>query len=177
MKKGANDTEGSSDISPPWFRPCRAPGSLIRARNVNERLCYRLRQITMALMIYKLGVEAAMARYFPEDSTLATRALQAYLILIGRASNQQTIQYRQLCEIMHWGTGGPILAGPLGRLMHWCAREGLPALTSIVVEKETGIPSTGLTTVEENDFPAEQQRVFAFDWYSIFPPTPRELGQ
>jgi hypothetical protein len=59
--------------------------------------------------------------------------------------------------------------------MNWCDREELPALTSIVVEKETGIPSTGLTTVTENNFPAEQQRVFSFDWYSIFPPSLKEL--
>jgi hypothetical protein len=116
-----------------------------------------------------------MPTEFQTDSTVATRAYQAYLILIGRAANQQTIQYRQLCEQMHYGIG-PILAAPLGRIMHWCDRERVPALTSIVVEKETGIPSTGLSTVADNDFPAEQQRVFSFNWYSIFPPTLEELG-
>jgi hypothetical protein len=77
---------------------------------------------------------------------------------------------------MHFGTAGPLLAGPLGRIMHWCDREGLPALTAIVIEKATGLPSTGLTTVQQGDFSAEQQRVFAFDWYSIFPPTLQDLG-
>jgi hypothetical protein len=38
--------------------------------------------------------------------------------------------------------------------------EGLPALSSLVVEKATGLPSTGLTTVSADEFPAEQQRVF-----------------
>jgi hypothetical protein len=116
-----------------------------------------------------------MPKKFQHDSTLATRALQTYLVLIGRAANQQTIQYRQLCEQMDYGVG-PILAHPLGRIMDWCAREGLPALTVLVVEKETGLPSTGLTTVQQGDFPAEQQRVFAFDWYSIFPPTLNDLA-
>jgi hypothetical protein len=110
-----------------------------------------------------------MPKRFEDESTIATRAYQAYLILICRATNQQTIQYRQLCEKMDFGIG-PILANPLGRIMNWCEREGLPALTALVVEKETGIPSTGLSTVRDNDFPAEQQRVFSFDWYSIFPP-------
>lgn len=59
--------------------------------------------------------------------------------------------------------------------MNWCKREGLPALTAIVVEKETGIPSTGLSTVSDDNFPAEQQRVFSFDWYSIFPPSRKIL--
>ena len=81
-----------------------------------------------------------MAREFQSDRTHATAALQAYMILIGRAANQQTIQYRQLSEAMHYGVG-PILAGPLGRIMHSCEREGLPALTALVVEKETGLPS------------------------------------
>src|SRR5438046_8975409 len=49
---------------------------------------------------------------FQTDSTVPTRAYQAYLILIGRAANQQTIQYRQLCEKMNFGIG-PVLAAPL----------------------------------------------------------------
>ena len=77
--------------------------------------------------------------------------------------------------MMHYGVG-PVLAQPLGRIMEWCAREELPALTVLVVEKETGLPSTGLTTVQPNAFPAEQQRVFAFDWYSIFPPSLQDLA-
>jgi hypothetical protein len=115
-----------------------------------------------------------MPKTFRQNSTNETRAQQAYLILIGLAANQQTIQYRQLCKKMKFGVG-PILSGPLGRIMNWCHREGLPALTSIVVEKSTGVPSTGLTTVSNNNFPAEQQRVFSFDWYSIVPPSGRQL--
>ena len=117
-----------------------------------------------------------MPKEFQTDSHHPTRALQAYLILIGRAANQQTIQYRQLGEMMRYGDSGSILAAPLGCIMRWCVRENLPALTTLVVEKETGLPSTGLTTVQQNAFPAEQQRIFAFDWYSIFPPTPEQLG-
>jgi hypothetical protein len=85
------------------------------------------------------------------------------------------IQYRQLSEKMNYGVG-PILAGPLDLIMNSWAREGLPALTAILVEKKAKLPSTGLTTVKENDFPAEQQRVFAFDWSSILPPTLDELS-
>jgi hypothetical protein len=118
-----------------------------------------------------------MPKEFQHNSTHATRAHQAYLILIGLAANHQTIQYRELSQKMHFGEAGPLLAGPLGRIMHWCQREGLPALTSLVVEKATGLPSTGLTTVSASEFPAEQQRVFSFDWFSIFPPTLEELAE
>ena len=116
-----------------------------------------------------------MPQTFQDNSTHPSRGLQAYLILIGRAAQQQTIQYRQLGDMMHYGVG-PILAQPLGKIMHWCEHEGLPALTVIVVEKETGLPSTGPTTVQQGGFSAKQQRVFAFDWYSILPPTRQDLA-
>jgi hypothetical protein len=136
----------------------------------------RLFYVWVCSRFLKLGRQSGMSKRFEKESTYASRALQAYVILIGKATNQQTIQYLQLCELMHYGKG-PVLAHPLGKIMNWCEREGLPALTSLVVEKETGIPSTGLTTVTEHSFPAEQQRVFSFDWFSIFLPTLQELTE
>ena len=56
-----------------------------------------------------------MPQTFQANSTHATRALQVYMILIGRAAQQQTIQYRQLGDMMHYGVG-PILAQPLGKI-------------------------------------------------------------
>ena len=115
-----------------------------------------------------------MPKYVKDNSTHATRALQIYLVLIGLAANRQTIQYRELSAIMNYGVG-PILAHPLGLLMAWCAHNKQPALTWIVVEKETGLPSTGLSTVANSKVPAEQQRVFSYPWYTIFPPNIDEL--
>jgi hypothetical protein len=122
----------------------------------------------------KLKRGLKMVRYFEDESTHATRALQIFLILVGLAAERRTITYRELSVIMSYGVG-PILAHPLGVLMNWCDREGLPALTSIVVEKETGLPSSGLSTVSKGTVPAEQQRVFAYPWRTIFPPTVEEL--
>lgn len=113
---------------------------------------------------------------FSNDSRHPTRALQSYLVLIGLAWNRQTITYGQLSENqMEYGQGG-ILAGPLGCIMGWCYENGLPPLTVLVVNGETGIPGEGLGTVEDDDHPAAQQRVFNFNWFQLFPPAIDELA-
>ena len=80
-----------------------------------------------------------------------------------------------MCDVMEYGKSGSVLSYPLGKIMNWCEKEDLPALTSIVVDKGTGIPSYGLTTVKGHNCAKEQQLVYAFDWYSIIPPTIEEL--
>jgi hypothetical protein len=47
----------------------------------------------------------------------------------------------------------------------------------VVVEKETGKPSKRWTAGWSGDVQAELQRVFAFDWFSIMPPTLKELRE
>jgi hypothetical protein len=119
-----------------------------------------------------------MNRKFAENSTYESRALQAYLVLVGLASNRQTATYGQLSEKMKYGGGrGDILAWPLGKLMRWCKTNHLPALTALIVDGTTGLPSHGLTTVDGNEFSAEQQRIFGFDWFTIMPPTLDELNE
>ena len=106
-------------------------------------------------------------RYFKDNPTLRDRALQIYLILIGDAKRRETITYGVLAGLLGYGTGGHsgggVMADRLGPIMRWCARNALPALTSLVVNQETGTPGEGLTTVSDDAFPAEQQRVFKFD--------------
>jgi hypothetical protein len=121
-------------------------------------------------------LEAFVLNKYDDNSTYETRAQQAYSILIALASNRQTVTYRLLSEKMNYGGGrGDILAWPLGRIMRWCKANELPALTSLVVDAKTGLPSSGLTTVEADAFPAEQQRVYLYDWFSVLPPTGDEL--
>lgn len=112
---------------------------------------------------------------FADDSHVKTRALQAYLVLIGLAWNRQTITYGDLSQDrMEFGHGG-ILASPLGCIMGWCYENGLPPLTALVVNGETGIPGEGLYVERPGDLPAAQQEVFEFNWYSLFPPDINEL--
>ena len=113
---------------------------------------------------------------FAEDRSVEARALQIYLILIGAAQRHEIITYGDLGPMLGHVRGGAFLAQQLGPLMAWCVRNKLPALTSLVVNRQTGIPGEGLSTVGENDFPAEQQRVFEYDWYSIYPPSLKELN-
>lgn len=116
-----------------------------------------------------------MPKYFddPGNSTHLTRAIQAYIILVGLARNRQTITYGDLGAIMKYGANrGSILFGPLGHIMYWCHRHDLPPLTALVVERNTGLPNPkGLITVTSAEVPARQQDVFRFDWCSILPPT------
>ncbi|MGO9684223.1 MAG: hypothetical protein ACLPTZ_16865 [Beijerinckiaceae bacterium] len=113
--------------------------------------------------------------FFENHSHVSTRALQAYLVLIGLAWNRQTITYGQLSQTyMEFGHGG-ILAAPLGCIMGWCFENGLPPLTALVVNSETGVPGEGLYVEQPGKLPAAQQSVFVFNWYSIFPPKLEEL--
>jgi hypothetical protein len=112
-------------------------------------------------------LDRIMANAF-SDRASATAALQAYQILIDRAANHQTIQYRELGERMHYGASD-FLSAPLGKVMRWCARQGLPSLTALVITEEATLPSQAESSSERN-------HVFVFDWDSVFPPTLDELA-
>ncbi len=119
-----------------------------------------------------------MLERFKRGSSVSKRALQAYLVLIGLAWNRQTITYGDLSADQMGGYGrGGILANVLGCIMGWCYENGLPPLTSIVVNNQTGIPGEGLTTADEDDFPAAQQAVFRQNWFEIVPPSVEELAE
>ena len=87
---------------------------------------------------------------------------------------RQTVTYDDLARRVK--RGGPnLLAKPLALITRWCERHSLPALASLVVERATGLPSPSFTPVSRDEIPREQERVWAFDWYAIFPPTIEEL--
>jgi hypothetical protein len=113
-----------------------------------------------------------------DRSHIPERALQAYSVLVGLAWNRQTVTYGDLShhQMGNYGTGG-ILDRPLGCIMGWCFEGRLEPLTVLVVRDDTGVPGIGLTTVADGNWPAAQQRVFAFNWFSILPPTLDELRE
>ena len=113
-----------------------------------------------------------MPLQFANDSHVHTRALQIYMVLVGLAWNRQTITYGELSQRQMEGFGGGgILSKPLGCIMGWCYENGLEPLTVLVVNDQTGVPGFGLMTVPNEDWPAAQQRVFHFNWFSVFPPS------
>ena len=113
-----------------------------------------------------------MVRSFDDNPTQATRALQIWQILIGKAHNRQTITYGQLAELLGFGGAGT-LAQLLGPVLHYCRQQELPPLTVLVVSKDSGLPGDGVKDIDLN---STREEVFRFNWYGIWPPTTDELN-
>ena len=114
-----------------------------------------------------------MAQFFRDDSHIGTRALQAYLILIGLAWNRRTITSDELSHnrMQHYDHSVTSL---LGCIRGWCHENDLPPLAALIVDDATGLPAGGLCTA--TDDLAIKQRVYWLDWYSVIPPSPDELA-
>ena len=110
-------------------------------------------------------------RLFDDHRTNANRALQIWLILISKTSNRQTLTYGDLADILGF-EGAGTLQNMLGHIMMFCINNGLPPLTVIVVNQETGLPGGGLI---EADLNADRERVYKYKWFGMFPPSPEEL--
>jgi hypothetical protein len=131
-----------------------------------------------------------MSRTFPrrfnEDTGLKVRMIQAWLILIGKARNRQTITYGDLAKLMTGGVKSSLgkRAGQwkgmrLGSLYAYCEERGLPILPVIVVTKKTGLPAD-LAPYRPNERHgpepnAEREKVFDYDWFGIHPPCEGDL--
>jgi hypothetical protein len=69
---------------------------------------------------------------------------------------------------MNFGASSFLLP-PLGRVMRWCSRKGLPSLTALVVtEDDRALPPGGSSPARGH--------VFAFDWSSVSLPTVDEFA-
>jgi len=111
---------------------------------------------------------------FNPTSTHPARALQAWQILIGAASNRQTLTYHRLGYIMYGKKAGGVLKQILGHIASWCTERGLPELNSIVVEGGTGTPGYGIP-LDASATDAERENVYSANWYDVRPPTEEEL--
>lgn len=98
------------------------------------------------------------------------RALQMWQILISAAHNRQTLTYGQMSELVDLGpasTGGVVVSQHLGLLLYYCKLNNLPPITVLVVNKNTGRPGEGLTTLEELN--QDRERVFNHEWFKLRP--------
>lgn len=100
------------------------------------------------------------------------RALQLWQILISKADNRQTMTYISLAKMAGYSDARPMMQ-ILGYIMDYCQKEGLPPLTILVVNKATGEPGGGLSTV--NQLNQDRENVFNYDWYGVFPPSADEF--
>ena len=98
--------------------------------------------------------------------TRSQRAMQIWQILIAAAHNRQSLTYGQVADYLEFERAG-VLAQTLGLIMNYCEAKGLPPLTCLVVNKDTGIPGHGLSTVD--DLPRDREDVFNTNWYALPP--------
>lgn len=115
-----------------------------------------------------------MTRRFSDHPRAEFRALQIWQVLVCSAANRQTITYKLLANNMWHGKGAGVLANSLGHIAYYCIQNRLPPLTSLVVNQKTGIPGDGIPV---ENIHSKREKVFAFDWFDLIPPSPSELKE
>ena len=116
-----------------------------------------------------------MSQTFNPSSNHPSRALQAWLILVGAAMNRQTLTYQSLSELMYNKEAAGVLNEVLGHVAFFCKAHKLPSLTTIVVGKGRGTPGAEIP-VDPSQMDREREKVYSFDWFNVVPPTTRELA-
>ena len=96
-------------------------------------------------------------------------------VLIDRAGNGLTINYKGLKETIEFKGWQRTFSRCLGRIANYCHKKGWPILTVIVVNKETGRPGGGIPFV--SDFESEQKRVHAFPWHEQRTPASEDFPE
>jgi len=94
--------------------------------------------------------------------TSEQRAQQIWSVLVFAAREQKVVSYEMLSQM----TGMANTCGrELGHILSYCKHEQLPLLNLLAVRKDSGRPDDDCG-VSLADLPAQQARVFVFDWLS-----------
>jgi hypothetical protein len=88
--------------------------------------------------------------------------------------NRQTVTYKQLSVLMYGKEAAGVLADVLGHVAYYCNMNELPPLTALVVGKARGTPGEDIP-IDLSRVDEERERVYAEDWYDIYPPAAEEL--
>jgi hypothetical protein len=114
------------------------------------------------------------AGVFNPSSPHPARAVQAWQTLVSTATNRQTVTYKGLARLMYHRDAQGVLDKILGHIAFYCIDHKLPPLTSIVVGQGRGTPGHDIPMdLEKRD--TEREKVYATDWYNIYPPSAEEL--
>jgi hypothetical protein len=105
--------------------------------------------------------------------TAYERAAQIWSVLGLAAWNRQVLTYEMVGRLI--GVPQQGLGHLLEPIQSYCMVHKLPPLTSLVVSRQTGLPSPGFVAAQ--NVPLEQVRVFEFDWLEHTAPTPELLEQ
>lgn len=104
-------------------------------------------------------------------ATVIELAGLAWAPLVAAAQRRHKPTYEELAQSI--GTRGVSLMGQvLEPLQRYCLEKSLPPLTSIVINKRTGLPGKGFTAVSGDPEDA-QEATFTWDWRGITPPFQR----
>ncbi len=103
---------------------------------------------------------------------LEERAQQVWPILTQAARNRQLLTYTQVAERIGMAPQG--MGQILARIMWYCDQNGLPPLTVLVVQRETGKPGPGLTTTGDVD--RDREAVFERNWDAQLPPAASDFA-
>jgi hypothetical protein len=101
------------------------------------------------------------------------RATQLWAVLALAARHRQTLTYDLAAQLI--GVARQGIGQLLEPIQSYCLLNDLPALTSLVVAKDTGLPSHGFTAADASKVPAAQARVFDHDWLAHGCPTPDQF--
>jgi hypothetical protein len=112
---------------------------------------------------------------FNPHSSHPARVVQAWQILIGLAKDRKSTTYEELSVLMYRKEAAGVLNAILGHVAFYCQDHGLPHLTVIVVEKDSGRPGAGIP-VDSRTIDQAREDVYGFDWYNVYPPSEEELA-
>lgn len=119
-----------------------------------------------------------LRRYAFGDRVFVT-AQQMWSILAGfvmwspDAAKRGLITYGDLAEKAGYADrrAGRLIGRQLGVIGEFCLQNDLPALNSIVVRADSGVPGTGVVHNVARTVSEEQEDVLAYNWYIIGVPT------
>jgi len=101
------------------------------------------------------------------------RAQQLWSVLSLAATSRQILTYGMVARLI--GSPPPSIGDFLRPIQQLCTERGIPALTSLVVSEDSGVPGEGFIAAQ--DLPAEQVRVFRHPWLDERAPTAEEFAE
>jgi hypothetical protein len=100
------------------------------------------------------------------------RAQQLWSLLALAATNRQILTYNIVARLT--GVVRPSIGDFLRPIQQFCTEKELPALTSIVVSEESGLPGEGF--IAAADVPSAQVKVFEHRWLEELAPSAEQLA-
>ena len=104
--------------------------------------------------------------------TREQRSQQLWSILVLAARSRQILTYEMIAQAC--GIPAPSIGDFLRPIQQFCTEHELPPLTSIVVNKSTGMPGEGF--IAAHDVPRAHIDVFDMDWLEQVAPSSNQFA-